>query len=286
MSLVRVAHGVWRPPSSVADDLDRITALMAACPEDSVICGLSAARIHGLWLPPGIDTPLEVVVHPAEPVPRRRAHGRRTEIVTHRYVLDSAQTVLRHGMPVTDVARTWFDLARVLSMPDLVAAGDSALRGLTTVQALVRTVDANSRRAGITKARAALPLLNPRSRSRPESHLRYALASAGMCPPLINEPIYTEDGEWLAEPDAAYDDVRIALEYNGAMHADLDRMHRDITRELDMSDRGGWLTVTFGPVQVFRRPDQIPLTVGRLRRERAHIAGQTAFRRAHHKRAG
>ncbi|MEO9138666.1 MAG: hypothetical protein ABI345_06320 [Jatrophihabitans sp.] len=43
-------------------------------------------------------------------------------------------------------------------------------------------------------------------------------------------------------------------------------MRRDITRELDMSVRGGWRTVTVGPAEVFRRPDQIAAYVGQLRR--------------------
>jgi hypothetical protein len=270
-SLIRVTHGVWRPLASLSEDVDRIAALVTACPDGTVICGVSAARLHGLWLPPGLDGTLEVIVHRDEPAPRRRPHGRRREVVTHRYVLGPGETVLLHRMLVTDVARSWFDLARVLTMPELVAAGDSALRGLTDRGALSRAVAANARRPGAGNARRALPLLDGRSRSRPESHLRYALLNAGLPAPKVNEPIYDEHGDWLAEPDLAYDDVRIALEYNGAEHAELCRMRRDMTRALDMVDRGGWLTLGFGPTEVFRRPDQISTVVGRLRRERCHL---------------
>jgi hypothetical protein len=255
----------------VADDIDRITALLSACPHETVICGVSAARLHGLWLPPELDGPLEVVVHRAEPTPRRRPHGRRPEVITHRYILDRSETVQLHGLLVTDVARTWFDLARVLSMADLVAAGDSLLRGPASSTALSRAVEANSRRPGAKKAQRALPLLNGRSRSRPESHMRYALVNAGLPTPKVNEPIYDEHGEWLAEPDLAYDDVRIALEYNGVDHATAPRMRRDMTRAVDMVDRGGWLTLSFGPTEVFRRPDQIPIVVSRLRGERCYL---------------
>lgn len=275
-SLIRVAHGVWRPPASVSDEVDRITALMSACPDETVICGVSAARLHGLWLPPDLEAPLEVIVHRDEPTPRRRPHGRRREIVTHRYVLKRVETVPLHGLLITDVARTWFDLARVLTMADLVAAGDSALRGGTSAAALSRALAANARRPGIARAKRALPLLNGRSRSRPESHMRHALVSAGLPIPMVNQPIYDEHGEWLAEPDLAYDDVRIALEYNGSDHGNVPRMRRDMTRAFDMVDRGGWLTLSFGPTQVFRRPDQMCVVVGRLRNERSYLIPRTA----------
>ena len=101
--------------------------------------------------------------------------------------------------------------------------------------------------------------------------MRYALVNAGLPTPKVNEPIYDEHGEWLAEPDLAYDDVRIALEYNGVDHATAPRMRRDMTRAVDMVDRGGWLTLSFGPTEVFRRPDQIPIVVSRLRGERCYL---------------
>jgi hypothetical protein len=113
-----------------------------------------------------------------------------------------------------------------------------------------------------------LPVLDARSRSRPESHLRYAVVNRGLPRPQVNVAIYSALGEWLAEPDLSYRDVKLALEYNGADHAEVRRMRRDITREIDMDDRGGWRTVTFGPAEVFGRPDQIGNYVARLRAER------------------
>ena len=107
-----------------------------------------------------------------------------------------------------------------------------------------------------------------RSRSRPESHLRYALVSAGLPKPAVNEPNYNDDGEWLAEPDLSYDDVRLALEYNGSDHAEVSRMRRDITRGVGIST-GRWRTETFGAAEAFGHPDQVVSLVRQLRRERA-----------------
>lgn len=56
--------------------------------------------------------------------------------------------------------------------------------------------------------------------------------------PAANVAIYSSDGEWLARTDLSYDDVRLAIEYNGADHASPSRMRRDITREVDVMRRG------------------------------------------------
>ena len=266
--LIRVTHGVWRPSDCLDDLPGLVSAALAACPAGTVVSGLTAARLHGLWLPDRPDEPVEVIVHRDEPVPARRPGSRRREIRARRRVLRSDEIVTIDGIAVTSEPRTWVDLAERLSTPDLVAAGDAALRGSATPADLEHAVRRAAGRRGIRRARAALPILDGRSRSRPESHLRYTIVAGGLPVPAVNEPIYSADGEWLAEPDLSYDDVRLALEYNGADHAAVDRMRRDITRELDVTARGGWRTVTFGPVQVFRRPDQVVAIVRQLRRER------------------
>jgi hypothetical protein len=156
-------------------------------------------------------------------------------------------------------------------MADLVAAGDSVLRGGTSADELAVVASRAVHRRGIVRVRAALPLLDARSRSRPESHLRYALVSSGLPAPQVNEPIYDENGQWLGEPDLSYDDVRLAIEYNGADHGEVRRMRRDITREVDIGFRGRWRTITFGPVEVFRRPDQTAAYVRDVRRERRRL---------------
>jgi len=60
----------------------------------------------------------------------------------------------------------------------------------------------------------------------------------------------------------------LALEYNGAEHAEANRMRRDYTRTFDVQHRGRWRVETFGPTEVFGRPDQTAQFVKELRRER------------------
>ena len=267
--LIRVTRGVWRRPDELADFAARCAAILGACPAGTVVAGCAAAQLHGLWLPPSAARTIDVVLRRDAVVPRAHSHSMRAELRSRRRTLHPDEVVLVGGVPATSAARTWLDLSEFLTMPDLVALGDSVLRGGET--GLADLADVLSRayhRRGVVRARQALPLLNARSRSRPESHFRYALVSAGLPAPDVNLPIYNELGEWLAEPDLSYSDAMLALEYNGAEHAEANRMRRDYTRAFDVQHRGRWRVETFGPAEIFGRPDQTAQFVKELRRER------------------
>ncbi|HEV7207080.1 MAG TPA: hypothetical protein VGN18_20940 [Jatrophihabitans sp.] len=265
--LIHVTRGVWRTEEAVADLRGRVAAIVGVYAVDTVVSGSTAARLHDLWLPDLPPGPVELIVHPDLPPPTSRPGGRRGGVRARRQRLRADEITLVDGIPVTTPARTWIDLADRLAMPDLVALGDCALRRGAGPEELQHAVTRAAHCRGVVSARAALTHLDGRFESRPESHMRYALVSAGLPAPAVNQPIYDEHGQWLARPDLSYDDVRLALEYNGADHAKVDRMRRDIDREFDIGSRGGWRTETFGPTQVFRRPDQMVAYVRWLRRE-------------------
>lgn len=269
--LERVSYGIWRPAAAVADLPGRAAALLSTCPNDTVVSGISAARLHGIWLPELPDRPLDVIVHREVSAPSDRGHNRRPEIDARRRRVLPEEVTRIDAIPVLTEARTWFELASVLPLPDLIAAGDSCLRGSATLPELQLIVARARRCPGVVAARTALPFLDARSRSRPESHLRYALVSGGLPKPNVNTPIFDSHGGWLGEPDLSYDDVRLALEYNGAEHATERRMRKDITRGFDFA-AGGWRTEVFGPAQVFGRPDQVASLVRQLRAERRRRA--------------
>jgi plasmid stabilization system protein ParE len=268
---VRLTHGVWRDAATVTDLAARCAALLTAAPDGAVISGISAARLHGLWLPEVAASRVELILRQVAAGADAYAGTRRPEIHGRRRTLRPDEVTVVAGMPVQTRARAWTDLAEHLCVPDLVAAGDSALRAGCSRAELAEMVSRARGRRGVVRARRALPLLNSRSRSRPETHLRVALVLGGLPEPAVNQPIHSTLGEWLSEPDLSYDDVRLALEYDGAVHATTERMRKDITRELDVGLRGGWRTVTFGPAQVFGRPDQCVTYVRQLRRERTPV---------------
>ena len=269
--LVRVSRGLWRPPDAVDDLIGRTAALLSVAPDGTVIAGLTAAALHGLWLPPDLPDRIELVLRRDAEIPKQHSHSKRREIRGRRRVLLPDEVTVLHGLPVLTAARTWVDLGEVLQLPDLVASGDSVLRAGVPIEELAIVASRATHRRGVRRVRAALPLLDARSRSRPESHMRVAVVTAGLPKPDVNKAVYDDHGQWLFEPDLGYEDVKLALEYNGADHAETDRMRRDMTRAVDAGRRGGWLTVSFGPTEVFRHPDQLAAYVKELRRERAAL---------------
>lgn len=230
-------------------------AFLGQSARDTFVVGLAAAQLHGLWLPREITTP--EVAHCA---PGRRSaemlRSRRTQLVSHRWEVPPEDLTVLNGLPITSLERTWWDLAARLTLPDLIAAGDRALQLGASEAKLARIVQQRARRRGNARARMALPRLDARSRSRPESHLRIIVREAGLDCFEVNGALHDRFGGWLAEADLACPDSRIALEYQGAEHASVQRMRRDITRATELRHHD-WLTLAYGPAQVFRRPWEI-----------------------------
>lgn len=178
-------------------------------------------------------------------------------------------------------ARAWRDLANSLSLPDLVAAGDSVLRMGTSADELVHVVSRTARRRGSAQARVALGLLDGRSRSRPESHLRVAVSTPDLPRFEVNVAVHWDEGGWLAEPDLSLAEAKLALEYQGEEHAKVKRMRADITRFRDLrNDR--WECVPYGPAEVFGRPWTIAPEVRAILLERAPQLVRATRRRTRH----
>ena len=274
---IRVARRCWLP-EDLADDLfARCATALASCADDTVIASTTAARIHGLWLP---DLPDEIHLASAQPnrASRSMTRTQRPEFQAHRRMLDEADRTTVRGLGVMSLARTWMDLAAVLPLPDLVAAGDSALRGGCTDDQVQEALSRSTHLRGIRRAREALPLLDRRSRSRPESHLRVAVSGPDLPRFEVNEAVYRDDGGWLAEPDLSLAEAKLALEYQGEDHAEAKRMRKDITRSADMR-REKWLCVYYGPAEVFTHTWQIRPEVREIIRELApHLLRRTVRR--------
>lgn len=277
---VRIARRCWVDPQVAADLPARCAAVVETSADFTVVASLTAARLHGMWLPE-----LPGVIHLATAVPgaagRQMTRTRRPEFVAHRFQLRPEDIVTIGGLQVTSPARTWRDLARVLDLPDLVAAGDSMLRAGTTVEEVADLLGSMPRAPRSGRARSALPLLDARSRSRPESHLRVAVSAPDLPRFEVNVAVSRDEGGWLAEPDLSLVEAKIALEYQGVDHADPVRMRKDLTRFVDLRHEH-WLAFAYGPVEVFRRPWEIRGEVRasildrapHLVRSRSHRAGR------------
>jgi hypothetical protein len=264
--LVRVSRGIWLAAALADDSVTRLAALLGALPDGTVLSHATAAELHGMWIPRSDGIAVTV---PARGPANLAPSVQRQRVACHRRQLADDETAVVHGLRVTSIARTWYDLAACLRLADLVAAGDAALRGgAVTPAELARGLAARRGQRGVRLARVALPLLDGRSRSRPESHMRVALRSRGLPAPAVNEAVYDEHDGWLAEPDLSYRRARLAIEYQGADHADPRRMRKDVSRHMDLR-RAGWEVLYYTADQIFRRPDVLVRDVVAALRQRA-----------------
>ncbi|WP_457966196.1 DUF559 domain-containing protein [Arthrobacter sp. D1-29] len=156
------------------------------------------------------------------------------------------------GLLLTSPTRTWLDCARKMSIEDLTVVADHLLRiprpdfedrtePYATPEDLADMLDRHKGTPGIRKARLALEQARVGSDSAQETKLRLALEYGGLPEPKLNVP--TELGTGIVrQPDLAYPEQKVAVEYDGEGHSDAAQIVRDIVREEDFA-RGGWALV-------------------------------------------
>lgn len=156
------------------------------------------------------------------------------------------------GMLVTSRIRTWLDCARKMSVDEITVVADHLLRiprpdfeGRTKPHAtpvqLADMLDRHKGTPGIRKARLALEQARVGADSAPETRLRLSLERAGLPEPELNVPTQLRAGV-VRQPDLAFPEHRVAVEYDGEGHSEGAQIVRDIAREEDFS-HAGWLLV-------------------------------------------
>ena len=173
--------------------------------------------------------------------PEGAAHLNRPHVIVHRMKLYEDEVTVHQGIPVTTPERTWLDLAEMLTVDELVVAGDSCVRvpraafegrdePLCSIADLQRMVDRHKGKRGVRKAREALPLIRVGSDSPQETLLRLAIVRSGLPEPEVNVPITMDDGVGHHQPDLSFRKYRVGVEYDGEHHGEDDQVVRDITR--------------------------------------------------------
>jgi hypothetical protein len=169
---------------------------------------------------------------------------------TKRLMPDDVTT--RDGIPVTTVEQTLLGLAAVnVKRPGVVEmAMDNALRrDLTTVGTIRAFVDRKSARGrnGIVLLRNLLNSNDPLAgvpESVKETSLKRLLRRHGFPAPVF-QYVIRHEGRFIARVDAAYPDLRIAIEYDSyEHHTGKLALVRDTDRRNQLI-RIRWQTVTF-----------------------------------------
>ena len=255
--------------------VERSQALRTRLPADAFFSHVTAALLHGMPLPLSIerDSTMHVsVFDPARP-------PRISTVVSHQ-VSRRANTVVRSGgLRLASPATTWCQLAELLSLPDLVAAGDCLITGpepLSSRSQLERAVLARRGGRGVRKLDEALLLIRVGPRSRPESHGRLLYAAAGLPEPELNGVIVDAPGGFVAMSDYVWRAERVANEYEGGYHAEKGQFRRDILRRERIEDTG-YRVSRFTADDLYLRPAE---TVTRMAARLGRRVGPVRLRAA------
>jgi len=235
------AHHTFAEQASVVRPLTLVTEFSAA----------SHATAFNLWefpgFLPGADEPLTHISRPDN-----LAMPRRTGVRGHRGQFFADEIVSHNGLLITSRTRTWLDCSRKMSIEELTVVADHLLRiprpdfearsePFATREDLADMLDRHKGTPGIQKARVALDLARVGSDSAPETRLRLELVYAGLPEAQLNVPTALSAGV-VREPDLAYPEQKVAVEYDGEVHSEAAQIVRDIAREEDFV-RAGWLLV-------------------------------------------
>jgi hypothetical protein len=148
------------------------------------------------------------------------------------HTAQAAETTRVNGKRVRVPHEVFCELASVLELDELIAAGDRMLSDkpflLATRRHLEAAIAAHGAGRGARRLRAALPQLREDVWSPRETWVRLVLLRAGMPEPAHNRRIFDADGRLVAIGDLVYEKLKIVIEYEG------ERWHKDPWSVIDV----------------------------------------------------
>ncbi len=258
----RVLCGYYLPAEVTPRPVHAVRAALKSHPPGAVATHFSAARLYGAPVP---DHP-EVHVTVREPEDRRRRRGLRC----HALAIDEADVRLLAGMRVSSPCRLFVELARYLTLVELVVVGDWLVQHrLTTVPAL-RGYCRRSLEQYADRAARAAAYVRHGSESPRETRLRLLLVLAGL-PSAHPNPTVVVDGETF-RIDLGYVAAKVAVEYDGEWHADEHQSDRDERRRA-LLERDGWIVIVVRKDELWHDPGGVVARVVAALRSRGTRVG-------------
>jgi hypothetical protein len=239
----RVLPDVYTVKGTPPSLRDRTAATWLWSQRQGVICGVAASALHGAkWV--DRDTVVEV-----------NWPGRKSQpgVKIREETLLDAEISSRHGIAVTSVARTAFDLARRGTAGQAVERLD-ALAAATNfaVDEVFEVATDHPHVKGLRRVGRLLDLVDAGAQSPRETWLRLLLMGAGFPRPQTQIPV-TRPGGRQYFLDMGWPDVMVAVEYDGEQHR-LDRaIYDDDLIRSDFIAQVGWRRVRV--IAGHRKPD-------------------------------
>lgn len=254
--------GVRSVPMPQAGPLELARAYVPIMSAGEFFSHVTAALIHGIWLPLALERRplLDVSVHKPARAPRDRL------VRGHHLIPRVGLVQEKDGFRVASPVEAWCQLATCLTVAQLVVAGDALVQhgvphALEAHALMVAAADDRARPAS-GRLRRATPLVRLGSRSAGESALRVLLLQAGLPEPEVNGRITDARGRFVAACDLVYRAARLVIEYEGDGHRDKKTFRDDIHRYERLQDLG-WRVVRVTADDIRLRPAE---TIERVRR--------------------
>jgi hypothetical protein len=230
----RVFRDVYVNPDTPVTAALRAKAGWLWAKRQGVVAGFSAAALHGSKWVDGTTT-VELIHENRHRLPGLRTRGDR---------IGEDEVVIVDGIPVTSPTRTALDLGCWYPTTSGVAAIDSLARATDIKAADVELLAQRyPGRRGIARGRLAISLFDPGAQSPKETWLRLVLVQAGLPRPQTQIPVLNEFGSAIAYLDMGWEDVKVAVEYDGDQHrSDRSQYNWDI-RRLERLQHMGWVVI-------------------------------------------
>lgn len=220
----QIFHNVYADSRLEISHLTRCRAAASwLFPPGCAIAGRSAVAMLG-GPQPRTDDPVEVLVEPSArfgPVAGLRIHVARWQ---------EGEVLRVDQVPVTSATRTCWDLACWLELVEAVAHIDALVhQGEARPAELATYLTGRHGERGARRFAEVLRLVDGGAESLPESRLRVRLVRAGL-PRPVTQHVIERHGRFVARVDLAWPDAKVAVEYDGLWHHDVDQFHRDRRR--------------------------------------------------------
>ncbi len=230
----RVLPDVYVPKRAVLTHRERAAAAWLWSHREGVVSGASASALLGAkW----IDN--DVVIELNWPNHRSPAG-----VLTRNDTLLDDEVTMAWGLPVTTPERTAFDLARRGGVGEAVSRLDALARATHfkagDVQLLAQR---HPHVRGLRRVDRLLDLVDAGAESPRESWLRMMLINAGYRRPTTQIPVRAPDGYPRYYLDMGWEDVMVAVEYDGEHHRTDQKAYRKDILRMEYLASAGWVTV-------------------------------------------
>lgn len=247
--LIHVSRGLYRP-LGWDFELEAAARVLSEVSPGAWISHVTAARLHCQVLPPWLSDSTELHLSKPKQLPQVRRKG----VIAHTVIAGPDEIECVNGIRISTRSRTWLDLARRLSLAELVCLGDQLIRiprpefegrsePFDTLDGLRILIGQHPNLQGIIRAREAVNLMRVGADSAPESMLRLAMLDANLPEPDLQIALRPNDAT-SPTADLGYRHRRLAVQYDGDHHL-LEAQRLSDRRRDKAFESAGWTVLVF-----------------------------------------